>query len=115
MVVLENMRHSWHRGNQNSIDEWSEMKDSKYCGNEQGAGVEVDVPGCRVGVVPRVEGDPSMQVIQSLVKQEPQPVDEDGENKVEPSPSPVHRQTFPCRRQLIWWFPLLYLWEWVQM
>ena len=45
LVVLKNMRHSWHRGKQNSIDEWSKVKQGKYCGNEQGAGIEVDVPG----------------------------------------------------------------------
>ena len=43
----------------------------------QGAGIEVDVPGCRVALFFRVEGDPSVQVVQSYVNQKPQPVDQE--------------------------------------
>ena len=92
------MRHSGHRRKQNSKEEWSEVKKGEHCGNEQGAGVEVNVSGSQVGVRSRVVGDPGVQVIQSFVKQEPQPVDEEGDNKVDPSPSPVHCQTFPCKK-----------------
>ena len=52
------------------------MKQGEYWHNEQGAGIEVDVPGCRVVVFSRVRGDPCMQVVQSNVKQKPQPVDQ---------------------------------------
>ena len=90
------------------------MKKGEHCGNEQGAGVEVNVSGSQVGVCSRVVGDPGVQLVQSFVKQEPQPVDEEGDNKVDPSPPPVHCQTFPCK-SFVFKFPFLYLWEWYQM
>ena len=36
------------------------------------------MPGYRVAVFSRVEGDPSVQMVQSYVKQKPQPVDQEG-------------------------------------
>ena len=95
LAVLKNMHYSWHRGKQNSIDEWSEVKQGEQCSREQGGGIEVDVPGNRVSVW--MVGEPCVQVIQSLVNQEPQPVDQEGDNKVDPSPAPVYCQTSPCR------------------
>ena len=89
LVVLKNMCHSWHRGKQNSVDKWSKMKQGKHSGNEQGAGIEINVPSCQVSVCSRVVGDPCMQLIQSFIKQEPRPVDQERDNKVDPSPSPV--------------------------
>ena len=77
------------------------MKQGKYSGGEQGADIEVDVPGCWVVLCSGMEGDPRVKVVQSDVVQKPQPVDEDGADKVDPSPSQVHCQAFACRKKVV--------------
>ena len=98
------------------MDEWSKVKQDEYCGNEHGARIEVNVPGCQETLCSRrvIVGDPCVQVIQAFVKQESRPVDQEGDDKVDPSPSPVHCQAFPYKRKVFFWLLLLYHWEWVQ-
>ena len=48
VAILENVSHCWHRGKQNTVVERSEVKHREYGGREQGADVEVSVPGGRV-------------------------------------------------------------------
>ena len=68
LVVLKNMRHSWHWGKQNSIDEWSEVKQGEQCGREQGGGIEVNVPGNRVSVFKKVKKKSSKIVYKKVQK-----------------------------------------------
>ena len=112
MAVLENVSHSRHGGKENTVVERSEVKHREYGGGEQGADVEVGVPGRRV-VVLRSMGHPCVQVVQSHVAQEPQPVDEErgdevdqpvdeeGGDEVDPSPSPADCQTLACSNRTI--------------
>ena len=100
MAVLENVSHSWQGRKQNTVVERSEVKHREYGGGEQGADVEVGVPGRRV-VVLRSMGHPCVQVVQSHVAQEPQPVDEEGGDEVDPSPSPADCQTLTCSNRTI--------------
>lgn len=101
MAVLKNVGSSWHRGKQNSVMEWSQVKQGENGGGEQNADIEVNLPGCWVVVLSRMEGDPLVKVVQSDVLQKPQPVDEEGADKVDPSPSQVHCQAFACRKQVV--------------
>ena len=92
VAVVEEVRHSWHRGQENTVADWSQVKQGEYEEREQGADVEFDLPGNWVVVRSRLlVGHPCMQVVQSFVTQKTQPVDQEGRNKVDPSPSPVHR------------------------
>ena len=93
VVVVEEVRHSWHRGQENTVADWSQVKQGEYEEREQGADVEFDLPGINWVVVRSrlLVGHPCMQVVQSYVTQKTQPVDQEGRNKVDPSPSPVHR------------------------
>ena len=77
------------------------MKQGENGGGEQNADIEVNLPGCWVVVLSRMEGDPLVKVVQSDVLQKPQPVDEEGADKVDPSPSQVHCQAFACRKQVV--------------
>ena len=100
VAVLENVSHSRHGGKENTVVERSEVKHREYGGGEQGADVEVGVPGRRV-VVLRSMGHPCVEVVLSYVAQEPQPVDEEGGNEVYPSPSPADCQTLACSNRTI--------------
>ena len=77
------------------------MKEGEYGGGKQAADIEVNLPGRWVVVCSRMEGDPLVEVVQSDVVQKPQPVDEEGGDKVDPSPSQVHCQALPCRRKVL--------------
>ena len=101
VAVLENMRHCWHRRKQNSMADWTKVKEGDNQDREQGADIEVDVPGCWVVLCSGMEGDPLVKVVQSDVVQKPQPVDEDGADKVGPSPSQVHCQAFSCKKKVV--------------
>ena len=77
------------------------MKEGEYGGGKQDADIEVNLPGRWVVVCSRMEGDPLVEVVQSDVVQKPQPVDEEGADKVDPSPSQVHCQPFACRSEVV--------------
>ena len=101
VTILENVGNSRHGRKQNTIARWSQVKQGENQDGEQGADIEVDVPACWVVVCSRLQlGHPCVQVVQSYVTQETEPVDQERCNKVDPGPSPVHRQTLACSNNL---------------
>ena len=91
VAILENVGNSRHGRKQNTIARWSQVKQGENQDGEQGADIEVDLPGCWVVVRSRLMvGHPFVQVVQSYVTQETQSIDPERRKKVDPSPSPVH-------------------------
>ena len=66
---------------------WSEVQQGENGSGDRGAGKEVDHPGIWVVLRSRVEGNPSVEVVEPHVEQEAQPVHQERGGKVDPSPS----------------------------
>ena len=101
MAILEHVGDFWHGRKQDTIGERPQVNQGESQDREQGAGIEVGLPGCLV-VCSRLMVDyPSVQVVQSNFMQKTQPVDKEGRNEVDPSPSPVYSQTLACSNNLL--------------
>ena len=55
MAILQNISSFWRGGKQNAVVEWSKVKGGENGCGDQGAGIEVNLARCWVGVYSKVE------------------------------------------------------------